>query len=273
MFPDELKERPQGSKKWQGKKYCRSCLHDDITAVVIHFTSAAGGEAQTSVAQELAADKLDPAALAMREAFRAIDQDESGTLSAENVQALGSRLGRSLTTEQATAYIAAADKDGSGVLLLDEFAAWFEVEAQKFTADRQGGGGGRHHSTLADEVLMDLFEAGSPEAAAATDGGGAAEGADEGAEEAVPEPEAACRTGGLKRTASDQDVMRVFKALQKAGGEDILAAAVRLHVWFLSLGFILLVCDIICSIFLFAGGEPGADGSRRPDRDGHRGGG
>ena len=184
----ELKERPQGSKKWKGKKYCRSCLHDDITAVIVHFTSAAGGDAQTGVAQELAADKLDPATLAMREAFRSIDQDESGTLTAENVQALGERLGRSLTVEQAAAYIAAADKDGSGVLLLDEFAAWFETEAQNFAADRQGGEGGRHHSTLADELLMDLFESGGTED---EDGEGAAA---EGAEVAAPEPEA-CGSG------------------------------------------------------------------------------
>ena len=50
----------------------------------------------------------------MREAFKAIDHDESGVLTAENVIALGRRLGRELSAAQAAAFIERADKDGSG---------------------------------------------------------------------------------------------------------------------------------------------------------------
>jgi hypothetical protein len=42
------------------------------------------------------------------------DQDESGALTAENIQSLGKRMGRDLSAEQAAAFITQADKDGSG---------------------------------------------------------------------------------------------------------------------------------------------------------------
>ena len=84
-------------------------------AIVLHFTSAAGGAAQSDVATHLVAGELaSPSARAMREAFKAIDHDESGVLTAENVIALGRRLGRELSAAQAAAFIEQADKDGSG---------------------------------------------------------------------------------------------------------------------------------------------------------------
>ena len=214
----DLKARPQGSKRWKGQKYCRSCLHDDITAVILHFTSAAGGDAAADIAAQLAADEQSPFRLALTEAFAAIDHDESGKLTAENIQALGERMGRAVTAGQAVAFIKEHDKDGSGVLLFDEFAIAFEQHARKYAQMRQGGEGAKEHSSVAEQVLRGLIET-EPEPEAEGDQEG--ETNDDVSAEAAEEPE----PQGLRRTASDREFVRIFHSLQTATSDQVTAAA------------------------------------------------
>jgi hypothetical protein len=213
----ELKARPQGSKRWKGQKYCRSCLHDDITAVILHFTSAAGGEAAADVAAQLAADEHSSFHLALTEAFAAIDIDKSGKLTAENIEALGKRLGRVVSADQASAFIAEHDRHGTGDLLFDEFAVAFELHARKHAQSRQGGEGTKKRSTVANEVLLGLIEVEpEPEAGGNTE----RELQDEGSDSAEGiEPQ------GLRRTASDCEFIGIFKTLQSATSKEVEAAA------------------------------------------------
>lgn len=97
-----------------GTKWCKSCLHDDITVVILDFTSAAGGTAKTDVAATLSADAAPASILAARQAFAALDTSGDGQLTAADVVAAGQAMGQPLSMEQADGFLAAADLDGSG---------------------------------------------------------------------------------------------------------------------------------------------------------------
>jgi serine/threonine protein phosphatase PrpC len=87
---EELKQRPAGKGMHvvtdadgaEHKKYRRSCLHDDITAIILHFTSSAGRKAQVDVASGLAADKRSAGALAATEAYHALAEDSAAAAAA-----------------------------------------------------------------------------------------------------------------------------------------------------------------------------------------------
>ena len=72
---DELKRRPPGkgvAMESGPTKYKRSYLHDDITAIILHFTSDAGSAAQQEVAKGLASDERTAAELAATETLGAL---------------------------------------------------------------------------------------------------------------------------------------------------------------------------------------------------------
>eukprot|EP01044_Picomonas_judraskeda_P020194 COSAG03_NODE_4432_length_1555_cov_3.054258_2_plen_160_part_00 len=114
--------------------------------------AGAGGDAAADVAAQLAADEQSPFRLALTEAFATIDHDGSGKLTAENIQALGGRMGRAVTADQAAAFIKEHDKDGSGVLVFDEFAVAFEQHARKYAQLRLWQ---RLHASVVGETLAD----------------------------------------------------------------------------------------------------------------------
>eukprot|EP01052_Picozoa_sp_SAG31_P015158 SAG31_NODE_966_length_10688_cov_8.343564_8_plen_250_part_00 len=96
---EELKSRPPGKKafkKGPPTKWCKSCLHDDITVVILDFTSVAGGSAKSDIATTLFRDKAPASILAAREAFNALDASETGTVTAADVVAASAKMGRSV---------------------------------------------------------------------------------------------------------------------------------------------------------------------------------
>ena len=180
--------------------------------------AGAGGDAAADVAAQLAADEQSPFRLALTEAFATIDHDGSGKLTAENIQALGGRMGRAVAADQAAAFIKEHDKDGSGVLVFDEFAVAFEQHARKYAQLRQGGEGATEHSSVAEQVLLGLIET-EPEPE--PEGGHGEDPNGEESAEAAEEPE----PQGLRRTASDSEFVRIFHSLQAATSEQVAAAA------------------------------------------------
>jgi hypothetical protein len=89
---NELKQRPAGkgmhvvqdADGTDCKKYRRSCLHDDITVIILHFTSAAGHKAQVDVASGLASDKRSASALAANESLFALVEASAEATAAAN---------------------------------------------------------------------------------------------------------------------------------------------------------------------------------------------
>jgi Ca2+-binding EF-hand superfamily protein len=113
---EELKARPVGKKdlSW------RSCLHDDITAVILHFVT--DPDMETIVTQKLTS--TDPVAMAL-ELFAKIDTDHSGRLDKGEIAALATGLGKSLSLKELEAAMGQMDADGDGEVDADEFSAWW----------------------------------------------------------------------------------------------------------------------------------------------------
>ena len=223
---EQLKSRPPGKTRYKETHWCRSCLHDDITCVLLHFTSAAGQTAQADVACGLAADDRTSSVLAMTEAFASLDTDGSGTLTPANIQtALGLRLGQELSAEQAQAFISQADLDGSGNLVLDEFALWYEAQQHAGANLRQGGEGVCLTSGIAgwdEDEDEDEDNAGATEGQQGGDEGDPLHETDTDNDVAVAGDTDAGATmmqrtistrGQLRRTGSDGQLLRAFRIL------------------------------------------------------------
>nr|WP_275423604.1 EF-hand domain-containing protein [Planobispora takensis] len=56
--------------------------------------------------------------------FRIVDADDDGLISATELTRLMEVLGQPITPEAATAAVARMDKDGDGLISLEEFAAY-----------------------------------------------------------------------------------------------------------------------------------------------------
>lgn len=114
---EEMKSRPQGKKELEH----RSCLHDDITAVVIQFESDPNVMGQVVSKIQVSND---PAAMA-REIFAKVDANGDGLLDRSEISALASRLGKTLTPAELDAAMKEMDADNSGEVDIGEFENWW----------------------------------------------------------------------------------------------------------------------------------------------------
>ena len=117
---EELKSRPQGKRDYSD----RSCLHDDITCVIIQFETDASMVADVSAKIRLSA--VEPAEMA-RELFAKMDLNGDGLLDRSEISALASRLGKKLTEAQLDDAMKEMDADGSGEVDVGEFQSWWST--------------------------------------------------------------------------------------------------------------------------------------------------
>jgi glutathione S-transferase len=116
----ELKARPQGKAELSD----RSCLHDDITCVIVQFDTDTAMSAAVSSKITLSADHSSPAAMA-RELFGKMDLNGDGLLDRAEISALATRLGKTLTAAQLDEAMAEMDADRSGEVDATEFEQWW----------------------------------------------------------------------------------------------------------------------------------------------------
>jgi len=138
---EELKSRPQGKSDWS----YRSCLHDDITVVVLHFS---GGGSQVYDASKLGSSTLATA----RELFKKIDADGSGSLDKSEIEALTIKLGKRLQGKELDSTFAEMDTDGDGDVDYAEFEAWWNKQQSKSSTSKQRGGISDAIATMSKEI-------------------------------------------------------------------------------------------------------------------------
>ena len=98
---EDLKGRPQGKKE----DTHRSCLHDDITVVILHF--------QTDLARQVAS-KVTLFSADPHQIFKEIDVNGDGQLDAQEVALLATQLGKDMSPDELQEAMAEMDTDGDG---------------------------------------------------------------------------------------------------------------------------------------------------------------
>ena len=160
---EEMKARPQGKKDPSH----RSCLHDDITVLILHFQTDLSMQVASKVNLTLSSD---PAEMA-KQLFAQIDVNGDGLLDAEEIAGLAMKLGKKLSEAELADAMKDMDGDGDGSVDVDEFAAWWKergitswdnVVAVELFAEVDENGDGQLDATEIAALMKRLGKAMSP---------------------------------------------------------------------------------------------------------------
>ena len=160
----ELKARPVGKVDYSH----RSCLHDDITVIIMRFESNGEEGVGTSEAVEAAvaavcASDAEKLLATARQVYDKIDVDGSGSITGDEIAMLAAKMGRALEPAVLKAAMAELDADGSGEIDFAEFSAWWTRWAQQSKSNKQRSG----LDGVIAEIVADVAES----ASAAGEGG------------------------------------------------------------------------------------------------------
>jgi len=135
----DLKSRPVGKDDYSS----RSCLHDDITVVILHFgnngatataasTKQAGTSSDSSNGSNTSATKLSQplTAISTKDLFNEIDADGNGVLDIEELEMLMERIGSPLLGQDLEDCFAEMDADGDGNVNYSDFETWWSNKNQ-----------------------------------------------------------------------------------------------------------------------------------------------
>ena len=114
---EELKARPQGKKDPSH----RSCLHDDITVLILHFQTDLSMQISSKVTLTQSADPVEMA----KQLFDQVDANGDGQLDAEEIASLATRLGKRLSQSELDKAMAEMDSDGDGSVDKQEWVEWW----------------------------------------------------------------------------------------------------------------------------------------------------
>jgi Ca2+-binding EF-hand superfamily protein/serine/threonine protein phosphatase PrpC len=114
---EELKARPQGKRDPSH----RSCLHDDITVVILHYQTDLATQLSSKVTLTQSYDAVEMA----KQLFDQVDANGDGLLDAAEISSLATRLGRKLSEAELAEAMAEMDGDGDGSVNMEEWTAWW----------------------------------------------------------------------------------------------------------------------------------------------------
>jgi len=151
---EELKSRPRGKADYSH----RSCLHDDITVVILRLGN---GETRHIYDAYKAGNEM---LATTRELFDNIDADGNGVLDVQELELLTTKLGRSFRGRDLEASFAEMDADGDGQIDYLEFENWWKVQRAKESTMKKRGAMGDTIAMLSSEIEKQKEDAARKEA-------------------------------------------------------------------------------------------------------------
>jgi len=148
---EELKKRPPGKTDMS----CRSCLHDDITVIILRFGNGSPQQVYKSCSASLLGNFLDTKTepKTTQELFNQVDVDGKGVLGIADLSELMKKLGRPLKGNELQKCFNDIDSDGKGCVSYDKFDIWWKKYQRRHPLE-SGKGQRRGMDSVGSQVSM-----------------------------------------------------------------------------------------------------------------------